>query len=189
MKNHLYALLAAALISPLAHADDAAQTYAGFTLSGKDRANAVSRTGEMVTERGRYGVKIFGGYNINRNFALEAGYGNFGSITLKNTGAGASGDARIDTSTFYAAGKGTYAINDRFNLYGKLGVARTTFALTGFGDPDVKMTRPLVGFGAEYNISQQVALTLGYEHYGRVQAAPKRSFGINKLEAGLKFSF
>ncbi|PWF44394.1 outer membrane beta-barrel protein [Massilia glaciei] len=189
MKNHFYALLAAALISPIAHADDTAQTYAGFTLGSTDRANGTSRTGEKISERGRIGAKIFGGYNLNRNFALEAGYGNFGSITLKNTGPGASGDSRIDTSMFYAAGKGTYAINDRFNLYGKVGVAHTRFALTGFGEPDVKMTRPLIGFGGEYNISQQVALTLGYERYGRTKPAPNRMFNLNKIEAGLKFSF
>ncbi len=190
MHKLLSALLAfAALASPVAQAEDTPTSYAGLALAGGDRATAITRTGESSTDNSSIGARLYGGLNFNEHFALEAGYGHFGSHTLKNTGPGTSGDARIETSMFYVAGKGSYAIGDRFALFGKLGVARTRFALSGFGTPDVTMTRPMLGVGAEYTIAPQLALTLELNRYGQTQPAPNRRFSLNKLEAGLRFSF
>jgi OOP family OmpA-OmpF porin len=191
MNKLLPALLAlTAMTAPLAHADDAEKYYAGLALTTPDRANMVSRTGQSVRDTSRIGAKIYAGINLNKHFALEAGYGDFGATTLNNTGAGASGDARIDTDMLYMAAKGSYLMNDRLALFGKTGVAHTRFALSGLGEPDVSMTRVMLGLGAEYEITPRIASVFQLSHYGAMRTATKNhSFRINKLEAGLKLSF
>jgi OOP family OmpA-OmpF porin len=190
MNKHLSALLAiAALASPAAYADETPTSYAGVALAVGGRATGIARTGQSISENAGVGARLYGGLNFNENVALEAGYGHFGSITLKNTGPGTSGDARIETSVLYVAGKGTYVIDERFALFGKLGVARTRFALSGFGTPDVTMTRPMFGVGAQYNMTPRLALTFEVNRYGKTQTAPNRRFNLNKVDAGLTFSF
>jgi OOP family OmpA-OmpF porin len=189
MNKLLLALLVAAMTSTAAQAEELDKYYAGVTLSSSGKSTGISRTGERVSDSGGVGTKIFGGVNLNKHVALEAGYANYGSHTLRNTGAGTSGDAQIDTSMMYLAAKGTVAINERFALFGKSGLAHTRFALTGMGEPDVRMSRLMLGVGAQVSITKQVALTLEFEHYGKAEPAPNRLYSLNKFEAGLKYSF
>lgn len=190
MNKLLSVLLAvAAITSSAARAEDAAKYYGGLTLTTPGKATALSRTGERVSDTSRVGAKIYGGINVNQHFALEAGYGNFGSNTLKNTGAGTSGDARTAADMMYLAAKGTYPIGERFALFGKAGIAHTRIALSGFGEPDAKMTHTMLGLGGEYKITPKVALTLELNRYGAMRTTTNKKFEFNKLEAGLKWSF
>lgn len=190
MNKLLSALLAvAAMTSPAAHAADAEKYYAGLALTTPGKATARSRTGELVTDKSSVGAKIYAGININDQFALEAGYGNFDKNTFKNTGAGTSGDAQVEADTVYMAAKGSYLVNDRLALFGKAGVAHTRISLDGFGDPDVSMTRPMLGLGVQYKITPTLALTLDLANYGSMKTGSNKHFNLNKLEAGLKVSF
>lgn len=190
MKKLLSALLAvAAMTSFAARAEDTEKYYGGLTLTTPGKASALSRTGERVSDNSRVGAKTYGGINVNQHFALEAGYGDFGSNTLKNTGAGASGDARIAADMLYLAAKGSYPANERFALFGKAGIAHTRIALTGFGEPDAKMTHTMLGLGAQYQVAPTVALTLELNRYGAMRTATNKKFELNKLEAGVKFGF
>lgn len=179
----------AATTSSLAHAQASTETYGGVTLSTSGKATARSRTGELVSDGGRVGVKLYGGWNLNEHLALEAGYANYGTYTLKNTGPGASGDAHIRAAMFYVAAKGTYMFNERIGVFGKLGVAHARFKHDGLGEPDVKMTRPMIGIGAQYMLTQKVALTLEVNKYGKKETGPGKGYNLNKLEAGVKFNF
>ena len=173
----------------LAQADDTSKNYAGLSLTTAGNATARSRTGELVSDRSRLGAKIYGGIQFNRNFALEAGYGSFGSHTLKNTGSGPSGDARLGSDMLYGAAKGSYLLGERFSLFGKLGVARTRAQFSGFDEPDFTMTRAMVGVGVEYKISSSLALGLEFDNYGSAQTASNRQFNLRKVEAGLTLRF
>jgi len=188
--NKLFAaLLAASTATPFAYADEPNPYYAGLTLSNSGQAKGISRTGEKVFDNGRVGVKAFAGYSLSPNFAIEAGYGDYGRYVLKNTGPGTSGDATIDVRMLYLAGKGTHMFTERFGVFGKLGVAHSRFDQFGIGTGDVTMTRAMWGVGLQYNITKQVALTLEVDKYGKKSMGPTRHYDLNKLEAGLKFSF
>ncbi len=189
MNKFFVALLAAGTLAPLACAEELNPTYAGLTLSRSGEARGISRTGERVSDDGRVGFKAFAGYNFNSTFAMEAGYGDYGRYVLKNTGPGTSGDASIDVAMLYLAAKGTHMFTERFGVFGKLGVAHTRFDQHGLGTGDVTMTRPMFGLGLQYNLSQQLALTLEIDRYGRKDTGPKTRYDLNKLEAGIKFSF
>lgn len=189
MKKLFACLIAAAIITPCAQAQETSPYYAGLTVSKSGQTRAFDRTGTLVSADGRVGVKAFAGYNFTPSLALEAGYADYGSHVLKNTGPGISGDATVDTSLFYLAGKGTYMFGERFGAFAKLGVAHTRFDQDGLGAPDVTMTRPMFGVGLQYKISEQVALTLEVDSYGTKRIAPNKYYSMRKLEAGLKFSF
>lgn len=179
----------AAATSPLAHAQAMTDAYGGLTLSTSGKATARSRTGEFVSDRGRVGVKLYGGWNLNEHVALEAGYGNYGTYTLKNTGPGTSGDAHSRAAMVYVAARGSYMFNDSIGVFGKLGVAHASFKHDGLGEPDAKMTRPMIGIGGQYLLTQKVALTLELNKYGNKDMGPGRGYRLNKLEAGVKFNF
>lgn len=190
MKKLLSTLVSvAAMSAPAAHAEDTATYYGGLALTTPGRASAPSRTGGQVTDTSRVGVKLYGGINLNRHFAVEAGYGHFGANKLGNTGDGASGDARIDIDTAYLAVKGSYPINDRFALIGKSGFAHTRIALRGFNEPDPSMTHTMLGLGAQVRLTPALALTLELDRYGTLRTATNKQFKLNKLEAGLNWRF
>ncbi|MGZ9046182.1 MAG: outer membrane beta-barrel protein, partial [Telluria sp.] len=70
----------------------------------------------------------------------------------------------------YVAGKASAPINEQFSVFGKLGAAynksemRSSTPGLSRNDSD---TGVYAGLGAQYNLSQQVALTLEYERYGK----------------------
>lgn len=189
MKKSIAALLLTTTLAPLAHAQQAHPYYAGLSLTSHGRASGISRTGERVWDDGRNGIKAYAGFNLNPVLAFEAGYADYGDYVLKNTGPGTSGDATLDARMFYLAAKGTHMFTERFGVFGKLGVAYARFGQHGLDRPDVTMTRPMFGAGLQYDITKHVALTLELNHYGKKELSPSRRFVLNKLEAGVKFSF
>src|SRR5437660_8728072 len=58
---------------------------------------------------------ILGGYQINRNFAAELGYHDFGRVTLSGPGSG-----NIKASAAELVGLGAYPFANWFSVYAKL---------------------------------------------------------------------
>src|SRR3989442_12368255 len=67
------------------------------------------------TEAAAFG--ILGGYQINRNFAAELGYHDFGRVTF--SAPGVSGN--IKASAAELVGLGAYPFANRFSVYSKVG--------------------------------------------------------------------
>ncbi len=63
------------------------------------------------------GLKLFGGYKFNPNFAVEGAWVDLGEISV--TGPG--GTATAETDGFQIAGVGTIPINPQFGIFGKVG--------------------------------------------------------------------
>jgi OOP family OmpA-OmpF porin len=61
-------------------------------------------------------------------------------------------------------------MNDKVNLYGKLGVVHKSLEQTGALQRRASENELYAGVGAEYKLSQQVALGLEYERYGKKTA-------------------
>lgn len=173
-----------------AQAIEPGQGYGGLTISNSGQARGISRTGERVSDNGRLGYKLFGGWNLNEYVAVEGGYASYGKYTLKNTGPGATGgDATIGVNMAYVAARGTWRVTDNFSVFGKVGIAHTRSDIDNLGRPDVKMTRPMFGIGAQYALTKNLALTLEVNKYGRKDTSPTTRFDVRKLELGLKYDF
>src|SRR5690606_9250073 len=64
----------------------------------------------------------FGGYQFHRNFALEAGYNDFGKLTPRTTGTAIGTDLELGSA--YLAAVGILPFTEKFSGYAKAGFQR-----------------------------------------------------------------
>lgn len=69
--------------------------------------------------------KIFAGYRVSRNVAIEGTYIDFGEITADGSSFGVPFRARADATGFGAAIVGIAPLSERFSLFGKFGLLVT----------------------------------------------------------------
>jgi len=72
------------------------------------------------------GVKLYGGYNFHKNFAMEGGVIDFGELkaTATRTDDQRSLPVRTSGNSFFAAGMGKIHVHPKATLFGKAGVHR-----------------------------------------------------------------
>jgi len=110
--------------------------------------------------------KLFGGYQFNRNIAIEGGYVNMG----KSSVAGPGGFASADSNAWQIGAVGSLPLGSQFAFTGKLGVARTSTDSSGVvnGVPFAGTqhnTAPTYGLGLRYDLTQTVALRGDWDRY------------------------
>jgi OmpA-OmpF porin, OOP family len=102
------------------------------------------------------------GYQLDRYFAMEGGYIQFAHIEGFDPEVG--GKFTVHPSAIYLAAKGILPLQDNFDLFAKVGAARTSIS-TDFLDGDVVVHSDshrivaLFGVGGDYNINQHIAIT------------------------------
>ena len=111
--------------------------------------------------------RILGGYQINRNFAVEVGYHDFGTSTQSIPGL-----ATLDfkANSFELLAVGMLPINNQFSLYGKAGVYRgevkATLNILGVSDSTKETNTDLTfGFGAQFNVTRQLGIRAEWQRY------------------------
>lgn len=141
------------------------------------------------------------GQSLSENWGYELGYINFGKLSGNETEDGIETRASVRTESLYAAAVGTLPLNESFSLFGKLGVAvnysKTNSVTTVPGptpgapaqvlrasDSETK-AKPMIGVGAAYNFSKQIAVTAEYQYFGKVSGDVK----IDSWTVGLKYGF
>lgn len=111
------------------------------------------------------GLTLFVGYNINDNFAIEAGYNDLGETTATiNTPL--TGDKDVQVLTLAGVIKSN-PIN-KFVFFGKAGFARIDSdedLSNGFSYSE-ETTNAYYGLGVEYSVSSDLAIRLLHEDYG-----------------------
>ncbi len=187
MKKLIFALIAAATAVGSAQA---AGPYVGVGVASADHSYKLSGTTNGSTDGYKASGKIFGGYDIDQTWGVEAGYTDFKKSTYNYTKNATAGSAQSDGNSFYVAGKATAPITDQVSVYGKLGAARNKTTLSSatnaeFNTSDSK-TEAYGAVGVQYNLNQKVALTAEYERYGK-----SKDFGAKSdvLTVGAKYAF
>lgn len=165
--------------------------YIGLSL-GPSKGSVTNADGQRIgQENDVVAFKGYAGYALNRHLAIEGGYaGTTGKLRFEGERFGAATDPRADMSAFYVALRGKVAVGASVDIFAKLGVARNRFELTGAGarDFDVTAVKPMLGVGIAWRVTDQVALTVELEHYGRVREGNRR-FVQNRAQAGVQFGF
>jgi OOP family OmpA-OmpF porin len=193
MKKLIFAMLAATAAMASAQAQTQASApgpYVGVGVATTDRAFNMSGATGVSTEGRKSSGKIFGGYDIDQTWGVEAGYTDFGKSHVDYTLNGAPGRAETGGKSFYVAGKATRPINEQVSVYGKLGAAsnKTTLSssTTAAYNTSDRKTEVYAGAGVQYNLNQKVALTAEYERYGK-----KKDFGAKAdvVSVGAKYAF
>jgi OOP family OmpA-OmpF porin len=99
-------------------------------------------------------IGVLGGYSFNQNVAAEVAYTNLGSADYYGTS--------ITGHVFSVAAVGSLPLNKDFSLLGKLGVASSTYEVSGYSESKSDLT---YGIGAQYNVSKTVGIRLVYDSF------------------------
>ena len=201
--------LLGAVSSTCAMADDAPGWYVGGNV-GRTQAdfdneritNTLAGQGFRVTsttERDHdTGYKIFGGYQLSRNFALEAGYFDLGKLNYGFTTLPAgsfNSETRVRGLNLDLVG--ILPLSDRFSVFGRVGAnyaqtkssfSRTpNLALNNF-DSRNKDTHVKVGLGLQYAITPALSIRGELERY-RISDPIRNKGYIDMASVGLVYRF
>lgn len=208
-------MLGVAALSALAAPLAMAQNYSGWYLGGN-----VGRTGASIDDdritRGLAGqglvttsiedrdtdrgYKVFGGYQLNRNFAVEAGYfdlGKFGYTATTVPIGSLTGDIRVKGVNLDLVG--IWPITDRFSALGRVGVtsARTKghFSSTGWANvpyanahPNERATNVKFGAGLMYDFTPSLGMRVEAERY-RINDSVGNKGHVDMVSVGLVYRF
>jgi OOP family OmpA-OmpF porin len=149
--------LAAALTAACGVA--AAQGYAG-ALIGIGKMSVDGCTSGLSCDGSDTAFKVYGGYEVAPNIAIEVGYTSFGEATVK-AGSVTGG---IKTHSFSVGAAMRFPLTTELTGVGRLGVgflkAKGTSVASGLADD---ATKAYVGFGLEYTLSSDIKLVSGLD--------------------------
>ena len=192
MKKLIVALIASAAAVGAAQAQQqttAPRAYIGAGAAIVDHEFNVQGASNLNHSEYKSSGKLFGGYDFNQNWGVEAGYTDYRTSNASYTVGGVPGSAEADGHSVYLAGKATLPVNERFSVYGKLGAAYNKVDLSSTTpglSRDESDTELYGGVGVQYNLNQNVSLIAEYERYGS-----SRDFGAKPdvWTVGAKYSF
>ena len=199
----------AAVCSTSVMAQNAPGWYAGGNLGGT-RAdfnnNAINRdlagkgfvVNSTTTDNRSNGGKIFGGYQLTPNFAVEGGYFDLGrySYGSNTTPVGSfNGSTRVNGLNLDLVGMAP--LSDRFSVIGRVGAAyaqnRGSFSSNGFvplnlSNPRRNDTNLKVGLGVQYAITEALSVRAEIERY-RISDPIRNRANIDMASLGLVYYF
>ncbi len=153
MRILLLALLAAPGIA-------AAQGYVGASI-GESKLDDHNDTA----------VKLLAGYQFQRNFALEGGYADLGSVRDASVTA-------LDVS-FVAS----WELGNRYALLGRIGAYRADASGAGTN------LGPLFGLGASYELTRNATFRLEWVRYDKLGPDTRPALDIDVLSIGALYRF
>jgi len=152
-----------------------AQPYIGFSAGQADVDESMAIPG-LIDPGGRFdgkdgAFKLFGGYQFNPNFALEAALVDLGDVSYSGTFAGATvSGGRIQNSGLNLSAVGVLPLGPKFVLFGKAGIfmwySEATDITGGFAFRNEEDGADLsLGLGASIAIGQRVSLRAEWERF------------------------
>ena len=116
----------------------------------------------------------YAGYQINRYFAVEGGYSDFGTVESTGTIFGSTASARVDTTAVEIAALGIAPFTDKFSAYIKIGMYRyesdATLSGAVVGTSNAKGTEFTIGMGLQYAITDHIGARLEWQRYNDVSS-------------------
>jgi OOP family OmpA-OmpF porin len=150
-----------------------------------------------VRDENDTGYKLFGGYQINRNFALEAGYFDLGKFGFNTTVPGGTLTGQIKVRGLNFDLVGTLPLTERLSVLGRVGAqaaqVRDTFVGTGAAvvsnpDPSRRAVNYDLGAGLQYAFSPSFWVRGEAERF-RLDDAVGHHGNVNLYSVSLVFPF
>src|SRR3989338_3102117 len=198
----------AVFISPLTMADDAGWYIGGNVGQSRakiDDARITSNllgggftTTSIADDNRDNGYKLFGGYQYNKNFAVEAGYfdlGQFGYTATVVPAGTLTGTIKLEGLNLDAVG--TLPLTEKFSVLGRLGLnyaqARDTFNGTGAvtvlnPNPSKNQVNYKLGAGLQYDFTPSLGMRIEAERY-RINDAVGNRGDVDMYSLGLVYRF
>lgn len=165
--------LAAGALGAQAQSTPSSGFYGGLSLAKPSWSDSVNG---IDGSNGGTGLKVYGGWRMTPNFALELGSAQLGRQSDGTNEAKARG--------LFLDGVGTLPLSSDWRLLGRVGVAHMKTVTTLGSD---RGTALKVGAGAEYQLAKNVALRGEWERYrlSAFDAHPK----ADQFSLGVNFGF
>ena len=162
----------------------AGSTQADFVRS--DFTTTGLATGTYSADDSDIGIRIFGGYRVAPNWALEFGYASLGRYKHRYNNAGNVAIYDYEASALTVAAAASLPLAGGLSLNGRVGVALTAAELglrrdNGTANPpfcpdswwwssDCSSRRNNLywGLGAQFDVSPRLGIRLDYDNYGEV---------------------
>jgi opacity protein-like surface antigen len=188
-KNNMKKMIFSVLAGVVAMGAAQAQTVAPTTADTAPHAYVGISTGaskDSLSGDRKRTVKIFGGYEFDQNWGVEAGYTHFGSSGVYLPQEADWTNAEMKSFGAYVAAKYTMPITERSSVYGKLGLSHTETKLRADWDYSDRDNNLYGAVGVQVKATEKISLFAEYEHYGkRATNGPDNKI----LNAGVKFGF
>lgn len=163
--------------------------------------NALKGLGFVVnstaTDNTSSGGKLFGGYQLSPNFALEGGYFDLGRYSFSSTTPGGTFSGNTLVRGLNLDLVGTMPLSDRFSVLGRVGAAyaqsRSDYASTGFvglnsTSASRNSTGPKIGVGIQYALTDALSLRAEIERY-RINDPSRNRGNIDMASIGVVYKF
>jgi len=204
------ATVVGAFAVPVAHAAGVDGWYVGGALGGSQQHfgggqidNALSNQGltsSSSIDKSDTSLRLFGGYQFNRNFALEGGYVNLGKFNYSSTVSAPAADTvngHLSVHGADLAAVGMLPLGEQFGLFGKAGafyaqtkLGESSGGAVAVGDQSHNGTSPLLGAGLNYDITKKVAVRAEVDRYFRVGDSGSTGRGdIDQYTVGVAYRF
>lgn len=198
------------LVGPLAHAEGLVGWYGGANIGRSSAKIDDNRIGSSLAAGGASSIsindddrdaayKIFGGYQFNRNFAIEGGYfdlGKFGFTATTIPAGTLRGDIKLRGLNLDLVG--TLPITEKFSAIGRVGMnyasAKDSFSSTGAVtaptnlNPRKSAAHYKLGVGLQYAFTDALAMRVEAERY-RIDDAVGNKGDIDLVSVGLIYRF
>lgn len=178
---------AAAMSAAQAQTTTAPRAYVGAGIASADHDFKLSGATNVDTEGYKASGKLFGGYEFNQTWGVEAGYTDFRKSDVNYSIGNVNNRGETEGHAFYLAAKATMPVNEQFSVYGKLGATRIKNELELVNASMSRSKTEAYGaLGAEYKINENVSLIGEYERYGK-----SKDFGAKAdvFTIGAKYAF
>lgn len=164
----------------------AAQWYVGGSVG---RSTTSFNTSDFSTglpgvsesqDRKKAGNKVFAGYDLSRNWALEGGHAELGTARYNYSFPPVSATSDVEQSAWFLAVKGTLPVASQFNVFGKLGWTNNRLELYNTSDNAAfnaanglpldrtrRRSDMMFGFGGEYLVHKNVGIRFEYDDFGK----------------------
>lgn len=164
----LSALAALALTASMAARAD---VQPGFYMGAGVGSTKISDDGfnDINYDDSDTGFKVFGGYSVNQNFAIEASYFDLGEGSGSFDDFGDQINFDVGVSGFGVSAVGVLPLSDMFSLFGKLGYAsydidaHVNIVGVGSGSSSDSQSDLMYGAGAALSFAERFEARLEFE--------------------------
>lgn len=137
----------------------------------------------VTTDDSDTGWKIYGGYQFHRNWGVEVGYVDLGSVGITGRVGAVPFTGNADVTAWTLALVGTLPINQSFDIFGKVGLYRwknkASVSAAGIAAAaDDNGTDGMVGIGLRYNFTKNFGVQVEAEHFAGDDTATLYSIGL-----------
>lgn len=186
-------------ITPVLHAQSPETGfYAGVGVGrskARDACNPVPSVTITSCDDTDTAWRIFGGYRLHRNVAVEMGYADGGKYKASGIVSGVQATGEVKAKAFDFDVVGILPLYEQFSLLAKVGFAAWNLDASGSAlgltaSQSANGTSFLYGAGAQYDLTRQFGLRLEWQRYADV--GDKNTTGqsnVDVIAASVLFKF